>query len=1143
MSNNTKKIDILSKVDFQIFDSIQEPLSIYKLIYDENGNITDLRILYINSESELNYIQKRNVTGKKISELYDRSTVDYYIKIANDIISTGKSKRYETYFAPLDKYYLILSFVYHDLYISLSVDISKHKRHEKNLKESENKYQALFKNNYAPMLLINPETSDIIDANPAACSFYGYKKEELLKMKITDLNILTDEQIFKEMQRARQMKKNHFVFKHRLASGEIRDVDTYSGPITVGGKKLLYSIVHDITQQKRAEKDLRHERELLQAIVNTIPVMITIYDSQVEHMQVNKAFEEITGWSNEEIQHLDVMKAVYPDPAYRLEAAEFMRSLSGWKDLTMTVKDGSKIASSWANVLIPDGRQVGIGIDIRERKKLEEKLKQSRDHLEEQVEARTAELEEAYESLKESESKAKEQAELLNITHEAIIVRDMEDKITFWNNGAEELYGWSKRETQGKILQELLQTEYPEDLEKIKNETLIKDRWEGELTHIKHDKTKINVLSRWSVQKDDLNNPVGFMIVNSDITERKNAEKSLKENEEKYRELVENANSIIIRLDRKGNITFFNEFAEEFFGFRKEEVKGKNIVGTIVPKSESYGRDLQELMNRVIKDPENYGYVENENITKHGKIVWVSWTNKGIFNKKGELKGLLSIGTDITERKKAEKNLEEQAELLNLTHEAIIVRDMEDKIAFWNDGAVEMYGWDKDEASGKIIHNLLQTVFPQPLEEIETHILNKNQWNGELIHKTRDGSQIVVSSRWTLKRDEEGTPVSILEINSNITNRKKAEENLKRSETILQEATRLSKVGAYEWDIKKDKFIFSREWRRIHGVREKYLSSEELMNVAHPEDIPKVNKALYNALKGTKQYDIEHRIINQLNGEVRYIHAMGTVLKDETDHPIKMYGVADDITESKLAEMERENLIKDLRQTNEELRQFAYITSHDLQEPLRTMSSYAGLLKHRYEGQLDQDADDFIEFMVSGAARMKSMIQGLLDYSRIGTRGEQFKNFNSEVAVNYALSDLKPFIKENNAEITYDKLPVIYADKDQIARVFQNLIENAIKFRRKDETPQIHISAQKKDDEYVFSVSDNSIGMEPEYTDKIFEIFKRLHAIGEYKGAGIGLAIVKRIIDRHGGRVWVRSELDKGSTFYFTIPVNFNPQN
>ena len=170
------------------------------------------------------------------------------------------------------------------------------------------------------------------------------------------------------------------------------------------------------------------------------------------------------------------------------------------------------------------------------------------------------------------------------------------------------------------------------------------------------------------------------------------------------------------------------------------------------------------------------------------------------------------------------------------------------------------------------------------------------------------------------------------------------------------------------------------------------------------------------------------------------------------------------------------------------------------------------------------------------ASRMKEMIQGLLDYSRVGTKGKEFTKFNAQRGLNFALNNLKLSIEENNAEITYDDLPDIFADEDQITRVFQNLISNAIKFKKADEIPKIHISAKKEDNEYVFSVSDNSIGMEQEYGDKIFEIFKRLHAIGEYEGTGIGLAIVKRIIERHGGKIWVESSLGKGSTFYFTLP-------
>ena len=247
--------------------------------------------------------------------------------------------------------------------------------------------------------------------------------------------------------------------------------------------------------------------------------------------------------------------------------------------------------------------------------------------------------------------------------------------------------------------------------------------------------------------------------------------------------------------------------------------------------------------------------------------------------------------------------------------------------------------------------------------------------------------------------------------------------------------------------------------------------------------------------------------------------------------------ISRDITERKMSERKLKEIITELQRSNKELQSFAYITSHDLQEPLRTIASYAQLIERRYKGKLDNDADDFIEYMVDGAKRMKSMIQGLLDYSRVGTKGNEFKEFKSKDALDYALSNLESSIVENNAEITSGPIPVIFADEDQIARVFQNLIGNALKFHRDGIKPEIHISAREKDKEYVFAVSDNGIGMEEQYSDHIFEVFKRLHSIDEYRGAGIGLAIVKRIIDRHEGRVWVESELGHGSKFYFTIPV------
>ncbi len=241
--------------------------------------------------------------------------------------------------------------------------------------------------------------------------------------------------------------------------------------------------------------------------------------------------------------------------------------------------------------------------------------------------------------------------------------------------------------------------------------------------------------------------------------------------------------------------------------------------------------------------------------------------------------------------------------------------------------------------------------------------------------------------------------------------------------------------------------------------------------------------------------------------------------------------------ERKKANKELRKNLEELKISNRELKSFAFITSHDLQEPLRTIASYAQLIERRYKGQLDPDADEFLEYMVSGAKRMKQMIQGLLDYSQVETKGNKFKEISTEKALDAALSDLQHSIDQCHAEVTHDHLPPIFADECQIVRVFQNLIGNALKFRKKDEPPKIHISAKKHGNEWVFSVNDNGIGIEDQYFDIIFEVFKRLHAIGEYEGAGIGLAIVKRIIDRHSGRMWVDSSPDKGSTFYFTIPL------
>jgi hypothetical protein len=252
-----------------------------------------------------------------------------------------------------------------------------------------------------------------------------------------------------------------------------------------------------------------------------------------------------------------------------------------------------------------------------------------------------------------------------------------------------------------------------------------------------------------------------------------------------------------------------------------------------------------------------------------------------------------------------------------------------------------------------------------------------------------------------------------------------------------------------------------------------------------------------------------------------------------------------EIAERKRAEAELERYAQELERSNRELQQFAYVASHDLQEPLRMVTSYLQLLEKRYQGQLDADADEFIHFAVDGAAHMRELIRGLLAYSRVGTRGAPLERTACQGVLARVLDNLKLAIEESGATVTHDPLPAVMADPTQLARLFQNLIDNALKFRS-DRSPQIHVGAEylpprqgeegRGEGHWRFSVRDNGIGMEPQYAERIFVIFQRLHTREEYPGTGIGLALCKRIVERHGGRIWVESQPGEGSTFYFTIP-------
>ncbi|WP_243372393.1 ATP-binding protein [Geotalea sp. SG265] len=263
----------------------------------------------------------------------------------------------------------------------------------------------------------------------------------------------------------------------------------------------------------------------------------------------------------------------------------------------------------------------------------------------------------------------------------------------------------------------------------------------------------------------------------------------------------------------------------------------------------------------------------------------------------------------------------------------------------------------------------------------------------------------------------------------------------------------------------------------------------------------------------------------------------GVLIRDGRGKPFVGLLTLRDISSQRQSENERERLIAELQRSNAELQQFAYVSSHDLQEPIRMVTSYAQLLQRRYQGKLDEKADTYISYMVEAAHRMSSLIDDLLALSRVGRSERPPAPVAMESVMQQALDNMRLSLEEAGAEVTYEALPTVPGDEIQLLQLLQNLIGNAVKYRKKDVPPRVHISAVRKGKQWIFGVHDNGIGIEPQYHERIFVIFQRLHHREDYPGTGIGLSICQKIVENHGGRIWVESTLGEGSTFFFTLPA------
>jgi len=368
-----------------------------------------------------------------------------------------------------------------------------------------------------------------------------------------------------------------------------------------------------------------------------------------------------------------------------------------------------------------------------------------------------------------------------------------------------------------------------------------------------------------------------------------------------------------------------------------------------------------------------------------------------------------------------------------------------------------------------------------------------------------------------------------------INERNKAEESLRRQKNLYETLIKTqSEMGIGVAITENEKIIYVNEALcNIYGYKEdEILSMPTFMNMVVENDRDRLKQDLGKRIAGEKISDKGETSVVRKDGKIINIEYSLKII--ELEEKIQIVSIIRDITEQKKAEISLKEKSEELTRSNVELEQFAYVASHDLREPLRTVNSYIQLLQNRYQGKLGTDGNDFIDFAVAGVSRMDRLIKDLLSYSRVGRKNQIYEKVDLSVVMGIVLDQLKDVIEKNNAKITYDKLPTIEGIKLNMIQLFQNLISNAVKFKR-EEPVEVKISVKEKSKEWIFSVSDNGLGIDKQYIDKIFVIFQRLHPIGTYEGTGIGLAICKRIVDQHKGTMWVESELGKGSVFYFTI--------
>ena len=628
--------------------------------------------------------------------------------------------------------------------------------------------------------------------------------------------------------------------------------------------------------------------------------------------------------------------------------------------------------------------------------------------------------------------------------------------------------------------------------------------------------------------------------------ELRQRETGLQESKTRIQAVVDNAADGIITLDEAGNIESFNAAAERIFGEKADRAIGSNLRRLIAQPQPDISTGDYAIEYFVLNPDAELKNYQQETVgvrsdgTKFPMELAISemrLANQRLF---------IAICRDVRGRKQAEETLRKQAQMLDLANDTIAVLDLNGVISYWNLGAKWLYGWRKSHAIGKNIHELLQTEWTQPLEEIQEVFLERGSWQGELVRTKEDGTKITVASRWTLQRDEQNQPLAILEISNDISDRKCSELALAESAQRFRDTFEQAAVGMAQASIDGKLLLVNQKLCEILGYSRQELIEKKFQEITLPEDLGSELELLSQLLAGEiENYHVEKRYIGK-DGELVWGNLTVSLLREQNGNQFLM-GVVEDIRKRKQAEESlrlravelswtAQTLAKttsSLRKRNLELDQFAYVVSHDLKAPLRAIANLSSWIEEDISDSMTEDTLHQMNLLRGRVHRMEALIEGLLQYSRVGRIQVALETVKVEKLLAEIIDSLAP---PSGFEVKVDPgMPTFVTERLPLQQVFANLISNAIKHNR-GESGHVKISVKELNDFYEFFVTDNGPGIAPQYHDKVFVIFQTLEARDKVENTGIGLSLVKKIVEGEGGSVSLESAEGEGATFGFTWP-------